>query len=244
MRRVVTILMMTILGLSVSCWGQGRVTRPVMEKQANVKNQSKSAHTKKKRVRQNKATRHLANGYEYVDLALPSRLKWATTNLGASSPEGKGAYFAWGDTMRRQSYTYCLTSSKDINDLKAEGFITDSQTLAQSQDAASFYRSDGWRIPTSQEFQELIDHCKWEWVESDTSSGYKIIGKNGNSIFLPASGYYLGSKLVNEGEGGHYWTATAYEDNFSAYGLSFSNGSFILSWYNRCFGRVIRPVIK
>lgn len=259
MRTTIFIFLVALLGFSPTCWGQGKVTRPTQNKTTNVKKKKKASITsnKKSATTDNKNKKseaagnddkktQLINGYECVDLALPSGLKWGVTNLGAKNPEESGAYFAWGETTNKNEYSIedSYTSGKTNNELKSEGITKDLQTLAPRQDAASFYRGDGWRIPTYHEFKELMGQCDWEWVESDSIAGYKIIGKNGNSIFLPAAGFYLDTELVKEGGSGHYWTSTAFNDMFNAYTFTFMNGSFNLTWNGRYFGRVIRPVTE
>lgn len=255
MTRTIFILILALLGYSAACLGQGKVSRPTKANTTASKKKTKSPKTttpvKKYVVQapildQEKIERQFINGYEYVDLALPSGLKWATMNVGANAPEEKGYYFGWGETIQKPLYSMgnSYTYGKDFKSLQEEGILSDSLTLEQRQDAAHFYMGKPWRIPTKNEFIELADHCDWKWVEMPSISGYEITGKNGNSIFLPAAGFVLGSAITKEWEGGHYWTSTPYDETHYAYTFIFSNNSFSISWNNRYFGRVIRPVTE
>lgn len=135
------------------------------------------------------------NGHEYVDLGLPSGTKWATCNVGSSSSEGYGNYYAWGETRAKSSYTeanYTYSGSKSA--------------LPSSADAASVNWGSGWRIPSDADWLELMSKCKWTWTSRNGIEGYRITGPNGRSIFLPAAGSRCGSDLEYNGSFCHYWT--------------------------------------
>ena len=142
----------------------------------------------------------LHNGHEYVDLGLPSGLKWATCNVGATTPEGYGSYFAWGETETKEVYyrdTYTYTSTPT--------------RLPLSADAANVNWGGKWRMPTGDEMEELMDtnNCTWEWTTQNGVNGYKVTSKkNGNSIFLPAAGERQNYNLTNEGSNGYYWSSS------------------------------------
>ena len=68
-------------------------------------------------------------------------------------------------------------------------------------DAATANWGGSWRMPKSTELKELIDNCTWTWTTQNGVNGYKVIGTNGNSIFLPAAGLY-GSLLDYAGSNG------------------------------------------
>ena len=179
---------------------------------------------------------NVVNGHEYVDLALPSGLKWATCNVGASKPEACGSYFAWGEIKPKDEYTEAnsLTYGKNIDDISGN----------VQYDVAAANWGEGWRIPTIDEMQELIDNCDWEWTKQNNVKGYKVTGENGNSIFIPETGNWDGSTF-NSGSCGNscYWSSSPYV-NSSAYFLSFNssrlgNNSYS---YNRNKGYSIRPV--
>ena len=179
------------------------------------------------------------NGYGYVDLGLPSGLKWATCNVGAGSPEDYGDYYAWGETSIKKKYTEknSTTYEKNIGDIKGT-----------SRDVAHVKWGGSWRMPTRAEFDELIneDNCTWEWTTLNGTKGCKVTSKkNGNSIFLPAAGYRAGTSLYYTGTLGDYWRSTPYEsDSRGAYCLYFRSSDYHTYWRDRYYGHTIRPVAE
>ena len=166
--------------------------------------------------------------HEFVDLGLS--VKWATCNVGASSPEEFGDYFAWGETVPKT--TYCWSTYK---------------WCKGNHDAAYENWGSHWRMPTKAEMEELRSNCTWTWVpdyEGSGVSGRIIIGPNGNKIFLPAAGGRWGSNLYAEGAGGFYWSGSCNEhDELDAYYLLFDSGSVnCYSYGGRCNGRSVRAV--
>ena len=125
---------------------------------------------------------------ESVDLGLPSGLKWAKCNLGASSPSKSGNYYAWGEIDTKR--TYSSDTYKWSNDIGMEKYNeTDGKiVLDPEDDVATQKLGKPWHIPTMADFQELIDKCTWFWTTLDGINGYEVKGPNGNSIFLPAAG--------------------------------------------------------
>lgn len=185
------------------------------------------------------------NGHEWIDLGLPSGLKWATCNVGASSPERYGNYYAWGEKTPKSIYyegnstTYGLSTS----DLQFWAIIGSDGNLTYGYDAATAWGSE-WRMPTHDEMKELIDNCTWTWTTQNSVGGYKVTGSNGNSIFLPAAGYMGNTDLYDAGYAGFYWSATPHS-NYSggAYDLYFnSNYGYGWSCPTRVYGRSVRPV--
>ena len=152
---------------------------------------------------------NVVNGHEYVDLALPSGLKWATCNVGAKTPEASGNYYAWGETKPKYEYTQAnsVTYGKEIDDISGN----------VQYDVAAANWGEGWRMPTKDEFEELIRFCQWDITTENGNLGYSITGPNDNKIFLP----------VNTFDSGSYWTANPYENDKdtekykSAYCMSF-----------------------
>ena len=115
------------------------------------------------------------NGYEYVDLGLPSGLKWATYNLGATSPEEYGLYFAWGETTGYTTEQVTLgvkTFTKDEYNRGPAASISADLTL--EQDAAHVNMGGNWRMPTKDECQELLDNCDDSWT--DKYNGTEVDG--------------------------------------------------------------------
>ena len=176
------------------------------------------------------------NGHEWVDLGLPSGLKWATCNVGATSPEQYGKYYTWGETSTKSSYT--KDNSKTYR--KSMGGISGSY----SYDAARANWGGSWRMPTKTEFDELLNNCNWEWTSWEGHYGYKVTSKkNGKSIFLPAAGCRSGSSLYNDGSNGCYWSSTPDGSNYyRACSLSFNGGDSDTHWSYRYGGQSVRPV--
>ena len=176
-------------------------------------------------------------GHEYVDLGLPSGLKWATCNVGASSPEDYGDYYFWGGLSAEDesNSSTCPTFNKDINDFSEN----------PEYDVARANWGGSWRMPTAAEFQELIDHCDWTWTTQNDRKGYKVTGPNGNSIFLPAAGGH-GSSGPNPwvaGKEGHYWSSTPYRSwNDAANGLYLNARNQSVTYEFRSHGCSVRPV--
>lgn len=177
-----------------------------------------------------------------VDLGLS--VKWASCNVGASSPEEYGYYFAWGETTTKSSYTVSnsVTYGLSTPELLSRGIIGADGNLTSAYDAATANWGEDWRMPTLYEMEELVNECEWEWTSVNGVSGQKVTGPNGNSIFLPAAGYRYLTSLDNAGSYGHYWSALPDMNNNHAWHLSFNKGNF--GWWHRDrnYGRAVRPV--
>ena len=173
------------------------------------------------------------NGHEWVDLGLSVR--WATCNVGASVPSGYGDYYAWGEIETKMEYTEenSVTYGVELDDISGN----------PQYDVATANWGEGWRMPTEQELDELTDKCDWEWTSLDGVTGYKVIGPNGNSIFLPAAGNRYESSLNYVGEDGRFWSSTPIESGAQpAYGLGFDSGGYRVGWGSCCYGYSVRPV--
>ena len=182
-----------------------------------------------------KVTKSIINGHEYVDLGLPSGLKWATCNVGAGLPEEYGDYYAWGEIETKSEYTEdnSKTCYRRMSDISGNS----------TYDVARSKWGGSWRLPTKEEFSELRQKCKWQWTTQNGKKGYKVTGPNGNSIFLPAAGLRDGSSFDSAGEEGYYWSSTPYESNdYNAYSLYFGSSRHFVYWGYRYYGRSVRPV--
>ena len=173
---------------------------------------------------------NVINGHEYVDLGLSVR--WATTNVGASSPSDYGYYFAWGETS-----TYTEANSRTRK--TSMGDIAGNAAY----DAARANWGGTWRLPTKAEYEELANQCTWTWTTQGGHNGYRVTGKNGNSIFLPAAGFRYESSLGYVGESGYYWSSTPRRNDpeFAEY-LSFHSSYHSVGWFGRVDGQSVRPV--
>ena len=175
------------------------------------------------------------NGHEYVDLGLPSGLKWATCNVGADSPEEYGDYYAWGETYTKDEYEEenCDLYGDEMEDIGGD----------PDYDVATSEWGEGWRLPTQDECEELVEECEWKWMKKKRVWGMRVTGPNGNSIFLPAAGYRYGSSLDDAGEYGNFWSSTPYEsDSDGAFDLGFSSDFHYVGWSYRSGGQSVRPV--
>lgn len=193
------------------------------------------------------------NGYEYVDLGLPSGTKWATCNVGASKPEEYGGYYAWGEIAAKTDYSwstykygnaydkltkYCTKSKYGLN-----GFTDGKTELELDDDVAHKLWGGHWRMPSEEQFEELLSNTTSQWVTVNGKEGRLFTASNGNSIFLPAAGRRNDTSLGNAGSCGYYWSRTLnadYPDN--AYYLFFDSGGMYVLNYGRDNGRTVRPV--
>lgn len=178
-------------------------------------------------------------GHEYVDLGLS--VNWATCNIGASSPEEFGGYFAWGETDTKSCYndmtykfsgeTHSLTKFKTIDaQIKAMTDYTkylgdeNKEVLNDSKldiidDVANVQWGKPWRMPTFKEIKELVDSCDWIFEEKAGVMGCWAISKvNGNKIFFPLAGYFQDDMIEDVGKSGKYWSSELRPDMcFEAY---------------------------
>ena len=185
------------------------------------------------------------NGYEYVDLGLPSGLKWATCNVGATSPEQTGLYFAWGET---EGYTAeQVTLGVRAFDEASYTASAISGNLTLEQDAAHVNLGGNWRMPTSAEYRELLDNCNVVWTDDYNGTGVKgrIFSSrvNGNSVFFPATGGCGNSSVGDVGVYGNYW-ATGWYSSYNAWGLYFGAGRQYVGYTQRYIGHSVRGVCE
>ena len=171
-----------------------------------------------------------------VDLGLS--VCWAGWNVGATSPEGYGNYYAWGETTTKSDYT---ESSYQYHN--GSYYVNIGSNISGTQyDVARAQWGGNWRMPTNAEFQELINCCTWTWTTYNGIDGYKVTGPNGKSIFLPAAGNRFDG-LGGRGSLGNYWSGSLNENYLKeAYLLIFDSSSRNVGYFNRYLGRTVRPV--
>ncbi len=196
-------------------------------------------------------------GHEVVDLGLPSGTLWATCNIGADSPKDIGGYFSWGeidekDTYYESDYKFydydarlLLTkySTDSINWM--DGWMDNLTILESLDDAATINWGENYRMPTREEFQELIDHCEWEWTTVGYREGYRVTGKHDASIFLPAAGYRYQKLYYDVNLEGQYWSSSLCTyHNIDAYALTFDPNKKEITAYGqtRHIGKSVRAV--
>lgn len=174
---------------------------------------------------------------EAIDLGLPSGIKWASFNLGATAPEEYGYYYAWGEVAPKANYSwstykYCDGTSNTMTKycLDPSYGQVDGLSLLESQDdAASINLGEDWRMPTKEEWTELMNDCSWVWTTVNGKEGYLITGKKAgfteNSIFLPAAGIWDGTSFYPRNNSpwsvaGSYWSSNLGKSNIP-YNLDF-----------------------
>ena len=191
-------------------------------------------------------------GYAYVDLGLS--VKWATCNVGAQVPEELGDYYAWGEVETKttydwSTYKWCDGSNNTLTKYNTEseyGIVDGKTTLDPEDDVAHVKWGGNWRMPTSVEIQELINSCTWKKVRQNGVYGFNVTsnrsGYTNRSIFLPLTGYYLGSSLENL-ETGLYWSCSIGANSPSKAKYFYCNSSYQRSSDNtRYVGYAVRPV--
>ena len=189
-----------------------------------------------------------------VDLGLPSGTLWATYNVGATSPEDYGDYFAWGETQPKDfynwnTYQYCNGSNSTLTKYCSNsscgynGFTDNLTTLLPEDDAATANWGTGWRMPTQAEWQELLDNTTQTWTTQNGVNGRLFTAANGNSLFLPAAGYRSNSSLNYASSRGYYWSSSLFSDNPNgAWHFWFVSDGYYMSYDSRGSGRSVRPV--
>ena len=171
------------------------------------------------------------NGHEYVELGLS--VKWATCNLGANTPSDAGGYYRFGELTPKTS---------------SSGRYEGCPAYSISNDAAYNNWGGRWRLPTASEAEELANNCTWTWTSINGMNGYQVVGKNGNSIFIPAAGYIHESsyKVTYYGENGFYWTSTVKNAGSTWYRLLFYKDSGVMescnTWGNPEYGSYAHPI--
>ncbi len=194
----------------------------------------------------------MENGHEWVDLGLS--VKWATCNVGATTPEEYGDYFAWGEVEPKEyydwsTYKYCdgssltLTKYCTIVNYGKDGFTDTKTVLDPEDDAATVNWGGAWRMPTLEEQEELVNNCTWTWTTQNGVDGRKVTGPNGNSIFLPAAGCMNEGTLYAAGSSGNYWSSSLLADRPSyAYYVFFYSDDVDWPIYDRYQANSVRPV--
>jgi hypothetical protein len=202
-----------------------------------------------------KITKHMINnqrdGYEYVDLDLPSGTLWAKCNIGANDEHEYGDYFAWGETKPKKEYIWkSYAFGKTITKYNDEDKLT---KLEPEDDAAHINMGGNWCMPTQKHFYELLEKTNWEFVKNYNNTninGMLFNGKNGNTLFLPCAGYKYGTSVNKKEFEGHYQTRNS--QTFRKNDLKFSHRGIFkeddpgIRMYNdnKCDGCSVRAVTK
>ena len=196
-----------------------------------------------------------ANGHEWVDLGLPSGTLWATCNMGASTPEGYGNYYAWGETSTKSTYDWStyryangdynrLTKYCNKSDYGNNGFTDNLTTLQGGDDPAASNWGGGWQTPSKAQWDELLANTTHQWTTRNGKSGRLFTSKtNGQTLFLPAAGGRWDSELRYAGSHGIYWSRSRTTGSPDyAWNLLFSSGICDMGNSRRYSGFTVRPV--
>ena len=182
---------------------------------------------------------------DLVDLGLS--VKWATCNIGASSPQDPGEYFAWGEITTKSEYSWATYdfSREATTDMRKYNGTDNLQAADAEEDIVHLRYGGNWRMPTLDELNELRNNCTWQEIkENDVLVGYKIVSKtNYNFIYLPVTGYKQGTELKDEHRA-HYWTGTR-NDNYYPHKARALNETHFTSYHDgddRCLGMPVRGV--
>ena len=187
---------------------------------------------------------------EYVDLGLASGNLWATCNIGASTPEEYGTYYAWGADRFISSTNYAsypgFYITQPLGSYKS--YSGDS-----NYDTAKQVLGGKWVMPNQNDWKELINNCNKEWTTQNGVSGVLVTSPtNGKSIFLPAAGFYspAAEAYKQQGTYGHYWSSEikprySYEDTVAAC-LDFSSNLSKMNQNDQSywFGCSVRPIMR
>lgn len=194
------------------------------------------------------------NGYNYIDLDLPSHTLWATMNVGASKPSDFGLYFQWGSVRgftkgqigKDKAFSWSdYKFSLDGSFSNVSKYTTDGESLELADDAANANMGGSWHIPTPTQIRELINETDNTWTTQNGVNGRLFTSKkNGKSIFIPAAGYAWDGSLYFSGDGGGVWSSVlsaGYVD--SGQNLGFNSGCAGLGYDYRGYGFSVRGVL-
>ena len=176
-----------------------------------------------------------------IDLGLPSGTKWASWNVGASAPEESGGFYAWGETKEKdyywwQTYTHCDGARENCHHI-------DDDIAGTAYDVAHVKWGGSWRMPSSEQIQELVNNCTRKWTTKNGVHGTLVTGPNGASIFLPAAGYRWEDYLSSNDNEGYYWSSSITTENEDqAVNLPFDTSGWKWSISLRMFGLNVRAV--
>lgn len=204
---------------------------------------------------QSQTSRSSPSELKYIDLGLS--VKWASCNIGASKPEEAGNYYSWGETRAKGDYswgTYKWARGEKFTLTKYNwrsdnGIVDNKMNLESQDDVATVKYGVGYRIPTKEEWDELMKYCKWEWITRGSINGYKVTSyENGNSIFLPVVGCRgIRGELVNYNYEGYYWTSSLGREKYYGgeclpYSAAFNKDRIYINGFSRQSGHTVRPV--
>ena len=190
-------------------------------------------------------------GHTWIDMGLPSGIKWASVNIGANRPQDAGSYYAWGETTSKTSYRWATYAhGAGYNSLTKYSNADGIMSLDATDDAATSTWGGTWRMPTKAEWEELQANCDWAWTDDYDQTGvagYVVASKSSEaSLFLPAAGCRYANQFNEKGVHGYYWSSSLYQTSTycgSAYQLQFTQVYAKPDWnYASYYGSSVRGV--
>lgn len=187
------------------------------------------------------------NGYDYVDLGLPSGNMWATCNVGAENPEDEGDYFSWAEVSPKSDYSWnTLKYYHNSNPIYFTKYSWDSSypcdyldTLEKKDDAACVNMKGSWSMPNIDDYDELKDYTTQTYVEVNGQHCMKFTSANGNYIIFPGSGWLQDTvkEYYDEGYSTALWMNHVYvsSDEYAQY--------FSIKMCNYVNGHVVYGVV-
>ena len=172
-------------------------------------------------------------------------VKWAACNVGAESPSDYDNHNAWGETESKEWYNWLLYfDSVQRNNHYYKKYNVGHKDQHDLEDAVAHVQMvKNWRMPTKDEFDELLSRCTWIWSKYEGHRGDFVVGSTGNAIFLPAGGHYEGYRLYDEWMLWSLLVELVCENSpDSAYYLSISSGIFHRYASSRAQGKSVHAV--
>lgn len=171
-----------------------------------------------------------------IDLGLSSGTKWACCNVGATTPEGYGDYYAWSETETKDNYNFESYSA-------GTDFYIRYDIAGTRHDVAHAKWGETWRMPSVNHVVELCSECTWKWTVRNGVSGRLVTGRNGGTVFLPASGGRYDKRLEDKDIYGDYWTSEPYaNEGQHSCTLSFNSEYWNTDHDYHGYGHTIRAV--
>lgn len=196
-------------------------------------------------------TDEISNSKQLVAVDLGLSVLWANMNVGAETPTDCGDYYSWGEIETKERYINGTYKWEDENGKYTKyciypqnGDVDNRMVLELTDDVAHTQLGSSWRMPTTEEFDELINNCEWTKVAEGKNSYFKITAKNGNYIILPAAGRRESVTLHNYNERASYWSSSL-SKRYSGYAYSLcadGNGAWQFDNSERYMAMSIRAV--
>lgn len=253
--RVIIAMIAIVVCCGFDINAQGRISRP----QKHSHHQQQSSSNRPSSISNNSESISASepdgyvNGFGYVDLGLPSKTRWATMNVGSSTPTSTGNFYSWAEILPKERYT---KETYTLNNITLGDIAGNVQ-----YDAAANLMGGGWHIPSIKQWKELQEECSFTTIFLDGVKGVLVEGPNGNKIFFPASGAMNDQGHVESGSlkpdrpfqkdskyaQCRFWASTdnnsdnTYHISFSTY---FEHPNMIDSFFSKWIGYQIRPVLS